>query len=137
MSSTLVVGYDGSECAQAALRAALTLGHEMPAKVVVAFAFAANPMGGEVTDYREAINEHGARVLQGAMDLAREQGVEIETAVVHENTAEGLVDLAEQRDARAIIVGTRGEGPIRGALIGSTPHKLLQLADRPVLVVPA
>jgi nucleotide-binding universal stress UspA family protein len=36
-----------------------------------------------------------------------------------------------------IVVGTRGESPIRGALLGSTPHKLLQLSDRPVLVVPA
>jgi nucleotide-binding universal stress UspA family protein len=28
------------------------------------------------------------------------------------------------------------EGPLRGAILASTPHKLLHLADRPVLVVP-
>ena len=33
--------------------------------------------------------------------------------------------------------GAHGESPIRGALLGSTAHKLLHLADRPVLVVPA
>jgi nucleotide-binding universal stress UspA family protein len=136
MTSTLVVGYDGSNCAEAALRVALRLGQEMDAKIVVAFSYYANPVGGEVTDYRKALEEHGRNLLKGVEDRARDEGVELETAVVEETPAQGLVDLARQRDARAIIVGTRGEGPLRGALIGSTPHKLLQLADRPVLVVP-
>jgi nucleotide-binding universal stress UspA family protein len=35
-----------------------------------------------------------------------------------------------------IVVGTQGESPLRSALLGSIPHKLLQLSDRPVLVVP-
>ena len=56
--------------------------------------------------------------------------------IVERPPAAALVELAEERDARVIVVGTRGESPIRGALLGSTPHKLLQLADRPVLVVP-
>jgi nucleotide-binding universal stress UspA family protein len=34
-------------------------------------------------------------------------------------------------------VGSYGERPLRGAILGSTPHKLLHLAERPVLVVPA
>jgi nucleotide-binding universal stress UspA family protein len=33
-------------------------------------------------------------------------------------------------------VGDKGLRPIRGAILGSTPHKLLHLSDRPVLVVP-
>jgi hypothetical protein len=36
-----------------------------------------------------------------------------------------------------IVVGTSGESPIRSAMLGSTPHKLLQLSTRPVLCVPA
>ena len=45
--------------------------------------------------------------------------------------------LADARDARFIVVGTWGESPIRGAILGSTPHKLLHLSHRPVVVVPA
>ena len=36
-----------------------------------------------------------------------------------------------------IVVGSYGESPIKGAILGSTPHKLLHRAERPVLVVPA
>ena len=48
-----------------------------------------------------------------------------------------LVDVADARDARFIVVGTWGESPIRGAILGSTPHKLLHLSAPPVAVVPA
>ncbi len=34
-----------------------------------------------------------------------------------------------------IIVGGAGEAPLKGALLGATPHKLLNLTERPVLVV--
>jgi nucleotide-binding universal stress UspA family protein len=56
---------------------------------------------------------------------------------VERDPAHGLVELADQRDARLIVVGTRGESAILGALLGSTPHKLLQVSDRPVVVVPS
>jgi len=35
-----------------------------------------------------------------------------------------------------IVVGY-GESPMRSAILGSTPHKLLHLSERPVVVVPA
>ena len=35
------------------------------------------------------------------------------------------------------LVGSYGEPPLKGALIGSTAHKLLHLSERPVLVVRA
>ena len=35
-----------------------------------------------------------------------------------------------------IVVGSTGESPLRGAIVGSTPHKLIQLSPVPVLVVP-
>jgi nucleotide-binding universal stress UspA family protein len=43
----------------------------------------------------------------------------------------------DKHDARMLIVGSHGENPLKGAIIGSTPYKLVQLADRPVLVVRA
>jgi nucleotide-binding universal stress UspA family protein len=36
-----------------------------------------------------------------------------------------------------IVVGTHGEHPLTGAVLGSVPHKLLHLSRVPVLVVPA
>ncbi len=35
-----------------------------------------------------------------------------------------------------IVVGTYGDSPIKGAILGSTPHKLVQIAEVPVVVTP-
>ena len=57
-------------------------------------------------------------------------------SLVDERPAVALAGLGEEHDARMIVVGSYGESPIKGAILGSTPHKLLHLSDRPVLVVP-
>jgi nucleotide-binding universal stress UspA family protein len=62
--------------------------------------------------------------------------VEAEVQLVQKRPSAALTELAEREDARMIVVGTYGESPIKGAILGSTPHKLLHLSDRPVLVVP-
>ena len=134
--SGFVVGYDGSDGSGAALRRALELGRELDLPVCVVFGFRANPVGGELTDYRKALDEHAREVLAQAAEAARAEGVVVETVIAEEDPAHALADVGRDRDARAIVVGTRGESPLRGALIGSTAHKLLHLADRPVLVVP-
>jgi nucleotide-binding universal stress UspA family protein len=51
--------------------------------------------------------------------------------------AMALNPAADRHDARVIVVGTSGESPLRGAVLGSVPHKLLHLSSRPVLCVPA
>ena len=56
--------------------------------------------------------------------------------LVSAKPAEALVRVAEECDAMVIVVGTSGESPIKSAMLGSTPHKLLQLSTRPVLCVP-
>ena len=52
------------------------------------------------------------------------------------NAVDALLALASEREARLIVVGTYGESPLRSAILGSTPHKLLHLSEVPVLVVP-
>jgi len=72
-----------------------------------------------------------------AQHQADAKGVAVEEVVTEEAPAVALLRIADERDARMIVVGTRGESPLKGALVGAVPHKLLQLADRPVVVVPA
>ncbi len=103
---------------------------------MIAFGYEVNHVAGEVADYAAALREFGESRLAEGMELAAGSGLEIEAVIVEASPARGLVELAEERDSRVIVIGTRGESPIRGALIGSTAHKLLHLSERPVLVVP-
>jgi nucleotide-binding universal stress UspA family protein len=54
-------------------------------------------------------------------------------SIAHAHQA--LITAGEKHDARMIVVGSHGESPLKGAIIGSTPYKLVQLSEVPVLVV--
>ncbi len=137
MSAGVVVGYDGSECSKAALRVAVEIAQSRGEKLVIAFAYELNHAIGEIGDYHHALEELAQSRLKEGAALANRTGVDVEAVIMEEAPARALVDLADKHDARMIVVGTRGEHPLAGALIGSTPHKLLQLSTtRPVLVVP-
>ncbi len=136
MGKGVVVGYDGSEYAKAALAVAVEEATTRGEKLIIAFGYELNQAIGEIGDYHQALKELAESRLQEAAALVKDSGVEIEAVIMEESPARALADLAEQHDARMIVVGTRGEHPLQGALLGSTPHKLLQLATRPVLVVP-
>ncbi len=136
MSAGVIVGYDGSPSAKEAVRVALEIGKAYGDKVIVAFGYELNPVAGEMHDYHSALKDLATKRLAEATELASGDGADVEAVIVERSPAEALATLAAERDARVIVVGTRGESPIKGALLGSTAHKLLHLADRPVLVVP-
>ncbi len=135
--ATILVGYDASDCARAALDTAIEVARALDDDVQVVMAYELSRLGGEVADYARALRERAEEVLEHARHQAAAHGFSIGTEIIEEAPAQALVDAAARMQARLIVVGTRGEHPLKGALVGSTPHKLLQVADRPVLVVPA
>ena len=49
--------------------------------------------------------------------------------------ARNIVDDAKEHDVVVIVMGSRGRGDLAGLILGSTAHKVIHLADRPVLIV--
>ncbi|HWH21447.1 MAG TPA: universal stress protein [Solirubrobacterales bacterium] len=136
--AAIVVGYDGSACGEAALSAALTLAPPLGDEITVVFGYAPPGIwGGEIADHEEAIEELGERVLGGARRQASERGVKVLEELVPKRGVEALIEVADAREARMIVVGSFGESALKGIILGSTTNKLLHLTDRPVLVVPA
>jgi nucleotide-binding universal stress UspA family protein len=134
--SEIVVGYDGSDRAKAGLGQAVALAKELGDKIVIVFGYAPRGFGGgEVPTHREAVKEHGEKVTKEAAATATAAGVPHEVALVNEKGAEALIDVAGKRAARMIVVGTHGESPLRGAMLGSTTYRLVHTSNTPVLVV--
>jgi len=134
----IVVGYDGSDCSKAALRQAVGLAKGFDDGVVLVFGYAPPGIwGGEIAEHEEAIEEFGEKVMGEARRLAEAGGVEAAVALVPKRGPEALLDVAREHEARMIVVGSQGEAPLKGAILGSTPYRLLHQTERPVLVVPA
>jgi nucleotide-binding universal stress UspA family protein len=138
--SKIVVGYDGSEGSRASLDRAIDLAADVGDTVTVVFGYAPPGIyGGEIVDHADAVKERGEKALEEAEHQAAAKGadVKVDTALVAQHAAEALLEAAQSGDCRMIVVGNRGgEHPLKGALLGSVPYKLVHLSPVPVLVVP-
>jgi nucleotide-binding universal stress UspA family protein len=134
--SDIVIGYDGGPCAKAALDRAAELAKGLGDKIVIVFGYDPKGYGGgEVPSHRDAVHDWGEKITGEAAEQARALDVQAEIEILPLRGAQALLDVAEKRGARMIVVGSYGEGPLKGAILGSVPYKLVQLSKVPVLVV--
>jgi nucleotide-binding universal stress UspA family protein len=94
-----------------------------------------NRGGGEIQDHAKAVEELGGELGRKALARINEAGVEGELKLVDLSPVDALLGVADEVDARMIVVGSYGDSPLKGAILGSTPHKLVHLSKRPLLVV--
>lgn len=132
----IVLGYDGSDGAEAALKVTIELARATKDRVVVTFGYAQFAPGGENRDHELAVAELAQSRLDKAVAELEHAGVECEALLVHNNPSQALMAVAEDRHARMIVLGSAAEHPLVGALLGSTAYKLVNRASVPVLVVP-
>jgi nucleotide-binding universal stress UspA family protein len=144
MSPSIVCGIDGSRAAQAALEVASALAPRLGLRLVVVHAVPAPtptllltaparvPVDAERVDLLG--RESGAALLEeaaGAHDLPPDaRRLELGGPVTR------LATVAAEEEARLLVVGTRGDGPLRAALLGSVSTSLVRSAPCPVVVVP-
>jgi nucleotide-binding universal stress UspA family protein len=76
--------------------------------------------------------------VDAAVAELTEAGVKAHGSVrntIYGHAAREIIAEAKAEDVSAIIMGSRGRGDLAGLVLGSTAHKVIHLADRPVLVV--
>jgi len=136
----IVVGVDGSETSQHALRWALQEGRLRQAAVQVVHAWHEPYLGGHPTTgatFDPAIFEEGARrVLDSVLETADTSGLPAppERVLVCGGGATAILGTAKGADL--VVVGSRGLGGFAGLLLGSDSHQVTHHADCPVVVVP-
>lgn len=140
MERSIVCGIDGSRESRAGLRVAARLSDRLGLRLVVAHvsqgAVFAPPYG--TTPIVERATEEDLRTAEELLArVASEEDVaSAERRALHGVPAECLADLADEKRAAFIVVGSRGRGAFRGALLGSVSQDLLGIARCPLLVVP-
>lgn len=77
----------------------------------------------------------GNRALEGAEALLRAAAVPFEREIGSGDPAQTLIDLAGRHGCEGIIVGARGLGAMRSALLGSVSQAVLHASTVPVTVV--
>jgi nucleotide-binding universal stress UspA family protein len=149
----LVIAYDGSPGAAAAVRAVASLFPAAQVSVVTVPPQSRVPSGGVAAllpalspaVVQQAIDELGAEAdrqarttAQQGVEQARALGLEAEIAPApaREPAWATVLDSAQQLGADVVACGTRGRGAFARAVLGSTASSLLHHTTVPLLVVP-
>jgi nucleotide-binding universal stress UspA family protein len=140
----ILICYDGSEPARTAIRVAAGLLGPRPAIVLdvaplftrpESYAVAASAASAVEFEQVHA-DEAAERAAEGA-DIARGAGLSATPrGSVAASTWEGILDVAEETRASAIVIGSHGRTGVREFVLGSVSHDLMQHSSLPVLVVP-
>jgi nucleotide-binding universal stress UspA family protein len=139
----IVVGVDGSEAAQDALKVAFEEAELRGVGLTAVRAWksmffdSAGGKGGtvpvQVEDETVVPRELTALHDSVAVWRTKHPGVDVREHVVHGDAAWALVEAG--RGAEMLVVGSRGRGGFRSLLLGSVSHALLHHATCPVVVV--
>ena len=144
MSAIHLVGVDCSECSDRALEYAIERARDSGAGLIVAYVIEWSRFSFSTAQENEQRHkrreEELARARSEVIDpiVARmaEAGIEAKGVIRHGHAAETLVKLARDNDAASIIVGRAGSSRFKAQFFGSVASSLVQIADRPVTVVP-
>ena len=137
----ILVCVDGSEPALDAVRHALHLHREglhasfLVATVqepAVAYELMLTPDAEVLERVTGAV---GARALEGAEALLNAAGVPFEREIATGDPALTLLDVAVRHGCAAIVMGARGMGALRSALLGSVSQEVLRDSPLPVTIV--
>lgn len=142
----VLIAYDGSPDARAAVKAA---GHLFPGAPAVVL-YAREPLEAVAAHLEshpaiEELRADDARTLDGSERVADEGAREARAAGLDaaprvaafgQTAAEAIVEAADAVDAAAIVLGSRGRRGLRAAVLGNTSTTVLHHGHRPTLVVP-
>jgi nucleotide-binding universal stress UspA family protein len=148
----ILLATDGSREAELAARSAAELSQKTDSELHVVHAFGIAPVGPPVypeatelqsvefeaeSEERQRLSEQRAReVLETEVQKIRSWGGTVAGEHLIEGwVAPGIVELAEETGAGLIVMGSRGLGGIRRALMGSVSDSVVRHAHCPVMVV--
>jgi nucleotide-binding universal stress UspA family protein len=150
----ILVAYDGSEPARAAVREAAHLFRHRSVLVLTVWepglptlALTPPQFPGDapmvapelVEEMDRSMHDHAAAVAKEGAELARSLGLAAEAMVIPDevNVAEAIARVAQDRDVQAVVTGTRGLSGLKSRILGSTSQGLIHHCHKPVLVVRA
>jgi len=132
----VLVGVDGWDASAAALAWAADEAelHRIELMIVHAWTYPYAGMGAHADRAEAAMQREAAELLERSAAVAREHcSTAVHTELLESGPTAGLLGAVRDRDL--IVVGSRGRGPLRSALFGSTTNSLLETSPVTVVVV--
>ncbi len=135
---TVLIATDGSEPSEQALDVAIDLARDTGAALHVLSVHPLRPVGraGIGPAITEVEEPAGAQhIADAAARRARAAGVEATAHAGQGDVVDVIAEAAKSLGADLLVVGSRGHGPVSGAVLGSVSHALVHRSPVPLTVV--
>ena len=135
----VLVPLDGSALAEAAIEAALDLGHGMASKLVLVRAAEAHTLpGADPTDEQVAVVREAEEYLAAVAERLTMRGVkDVDTGVWYGPAAAAVIEAAKLKKADLIVMSTHGRSGLGRLILGSVAESVLRGTTIPVCIVRA
>ncbi|WP_256296964.1 universal stress protein [Haloarchaeobius salinus] len=133
MYDTVLFPTDGSDATNRARRHAIDLARQYDATLHVLSVVTEDPYRDETA--AERASEEAERTVETVANAAREDGVDVTTAVRQGVPHEAVLDYADEAAADMIVMGTHGRTGVDRAIIGSVTERVVRTADVPVVTI--
>jgi nucleotide-binding universal stress UspA family protein len=147
----ILICYDGSEDARAAIAHAADLMPQQPATVLTvwqpffhwasraSFGLGGLPTFPDSLEIDQASRDRAAEIAGEGSELAERAGLKSQATTCAQNStiARAILGRAEELNADAIVMGSRGRSGVKSLVLGSVSHDVVQRADRAVVIVPS
>ncbi len=138
MFKVVLVATDGSEAGDLAMAFAKDLAVDQKARLVVVHVDELMPGHGGA-HHDQALEPEIQTRIKDQVSTLEADGLDAKFDVYQvgpSGPAHAIADAAATETADLIVLGSVGSGPLKGLLLGSVAHRLLQIAPCPVLVIP-
>jgi nucleotide-binding universal stress UspA family protein len=139
MFKVVVVATDGSDPGDHAVAFAKDLAEDQKARLLVVYVDELVPGHGGA-HHAQALEPEIKAKIGDQVSALKAAGLDADFEV-HQvkvsGPAHAIADAATAASAELIILGSVGSGPLKGLLLGSVAHRLIQIAPCPVLIIPA
>jgi nucleotide-binding universal stress UspA family protein len=135
MFDDVLVPFDGSDCAAAAVESANDLASRRDATVHVLCV--ADSRSLEDSPQYEAVKEARAELAEQTCDRLSADGIETRAAVRTDVPHRAILQYVDQQDIDLVVMGTHGRTGVERFVLGSVTEKVVRLSDAPVLTVKA
>ncbi|MHB8841170.1 MAG: universal stress protein [Candidatus Aquicultor sp.] len=137
--TNILIAVDGSDSSKNALKRTIEYSKKGDCRITVMTvppSYEGELELGLVKNIKGIFRDFAEKILSDASEIAKEEGIQIETVLGEGGIHEAIIDVAEAKDCDLIIMGRRGLDNLERAFMGSVTARVIGYSPIDVLVMP-
>ncbi|TIH18479.1 universal stress protein [Marinifilum sp. JC120] len=134
----ILIPVDDSKHSESAISYGASLAEMSGGKLTILHCHRPVPTGLGEPNFQKAIDDatrESYAILEKQTAILKDKSINYEEKIIGGSIAKSIKTVAETEGCDLIIMGSKGKSDLEGLVVGSVTHKVLHIAECPVLVI--